>query len=147
MENKQHSLLLASFRPNSSLRHSGLALPLLQPGTQLAWELRFDRSESLLARGSFAARVGLAASAFRAFAMILLLPPRCSCLTSAETSHADLSSAVSQPGSAFGGEGKIGAGGRLWRPSKRHAPHIQPHAVARNCLAGVTGPWDRMAES
>lgn len=43
--------------------------------------------------------------------------------------------------------GGIRVGGRLWSPSKRHAPHIQPHAVAGNCLAGVTGPWDGMEES
>lgn len=144
--NKQRLPLLTSLRLDSSLRHSDLGLLLLQAGSQLAQELGFDRGESLLANSSFTALVGLAAMALGAFDMILLPPPCCSCLPSAETSQADLSSAVSQPGSAFG-VGGIRVGGRLWSPSKRHAPHIQPHAVAGNCLAGVSGPWDGMEES
>ena len=95
---------------------------MLQPGSPLAWELGFDRRESLLANSSFTALVGLAAMAFRAFAMILLLPPCCGCLPSAATSHADLSSAVSQPSSAFGGkkseqEGGCGAPARGTLPT------------------------------
>lgn len=75
--------------------------PLATTRSRLAQELSFDRGKSLLANSSFTALVGLAAVAFGAFAMILLLPPCCSCLPSAETSHADLSSALSQPGSVF----------------------------------------------
>lgn len=108
---KQRLPLLTSLRLDSSLRHSDLGLLLLQAGSQLAHELGFDRGESLLAYSSFTALVGLAAMAFGAFDMILLPPPCCSCLPSAETSHADLSSAVSQPGSTFGGK-KIRVGGR-----------------------------------
>lgn len=104
--NKQHLPLLTSLRLDSSLRPSDLGLLLLQAGVQLAQELGFDRGESLLANSSFTALVGLAAMAFGAFDMILLPPPCCSCLPSAETSHADLSPAVSQPGSAFGGKKK-----------------------------------------
>lgn len=81
--------------------------------------------------------------ALGAFAMTL--PPRSSRFSSAETVHKDLSPAVLQPGSEFRGE-KVRVGGRLWSPSKRHAPCILSRAVAGNCLAGVTGPWGGMEE-
>ena len=97
----------------------------------------------MLANSSSAAHVGLAAEVFGACAMILLLPPPCcSCLPSAETSHTNLSSAVSQPSFVCGVGVEIGAGGRLWSSRKRYAPHIQPHTVAGNCLTGITGPLD-----
>lgn len=94
---------------------------MLQAGLWLAQELGFDKGESLLANSSFTALTGLAAMAFGAFAMILLLPPCCSCLHSAETFNLDVSSAVSQPGSVFGG-GKSEQEGGCRAPARGTLP-------------------------